>query len=97
MVGKITDKPGSVKIRVHSHLEIDGSSFCFKPDNIVKKAAEIAAWYSAAKHSELVPVLYTLKKYVRRGKNLPAGQVIVEREEVVIVRPSKTEHRTHKQ
>ena len=63
----------------------------------IKKAAETAAWYSAEKHSELVPVMYTLKKYVRRGKNLPAGQVIFEREEVVIVRPSKTEHRTHKQ
>ena len=58
--------------------------------NEINKAAAIAAWYSAAKHSELVPVMYTLKKYVRRGKNLPTGQVIVEREEVVIVRPSKT-------
>ena len=58
--------------------------------NEIKKAAEIAAWYSAAKHSELVPVMYTLKKYVRRGKNLPTGQVIVDREEVVMVRPSKT-------
>ena len=55
----------------------------------ITKAAEIAAWYSAAKHSELVPVLYTLKKYVRHGKNLPPGQVLVEREEVILVRPSK--------
>ena len=53
----------------------------------IKKAAEIAAWYSSAKHSELVPVLYTLKKYVRHGKNLPLGQVIVEREKVLFVKP----------
>jgi predicted ribosome quality control (RQC) complex YloA/Tae2 family protein len=54
----------------------------------IRLAAEIAAWYSAAKHSELVPVIYTLKKYVRRGKKLAPGQVIVEREEVLLVRPS---------
>ncbi|MEI7708527.1 MAG: NFACT RNA binding domain-containing protein [Chlorobium sp.] len=71
-----------------SHCVLKGATL--QDLNKIKKAAEIAAWYSAAKHSELVPVLYTLKKYVRRGKNLPAGQVIVEREEVVIVRPSKT-------
>ena len=70
-----------------SHCVLKGATF--QDLNEIKKAAEIAAWYSAAKHSELVPVMYTLKKYVRHGKNLPAGQVIVEREEVVIVRPSK--------
>lgn len=54
----------------------------------IRKAAEIAAWYSSAKHSSLVPVIYTLKKYVRRGKKLAIGQVIVEREEVLLVKPS---------
>ena len=57
--------------------------------NDIKKAAEVAAWFSSAKHSELVPVLYTLKKYVRHGKNLAPGQVIVEREEVILVKPSQ--------
>ena len=54
----------------------------------IRQAAEIAAWYSSAKHSSLVPVIYTLKKYVRRGKKLAPGQVIVEREEVLLVKPS---------
>jgi predicted ribosome quality control (RQC) complex YloA/Tae2 family protein len=54
----------------------------------IRQAAEIAAWYSAAKHSELVPVMYTLKKFVRRGKKLAPGQVIVEREEILFVKPS---------
>ncbi len=54
----------------------------------IRQAAEIAAWYSSAKHSALVPVIYTLKKYVRRGKKLAPGQVIVEREEVLLVKPS---------
>jgi predicted ribosome quality control (RQC) complex YloA/Tae2 family protein len=70
-----------------SHCLLKGASMHQLPE--IRKAAAIAAWYSAAKHSELVPVMYTLKKYVRRGKNLAPGQVIVEREEVVMVRPSK--------
>lgn len=53
----------------------------------IRKAAEIAAWYSTAKHAELVPVLYTLKKYVRHGKHLAPGQVIVEREKELLVTP----------
>ena len=55
---------------------------------LIRQAAEIAAWYSSAKHSALVPVIYTLKKYVRRNKKLAIGQVIVEREEVLLVKPS---------
>ena len=69
-----------------SHCVLKGTTL----DNIgaIRQAAEIAAWYSAAKHSALVPVIYTLKKFVRRGKKLAPGQVIVEREEVMLVKPS---------
>ena len=69
-----------------SHCVLKGTTL----DNIgaIRQAAEIAAWYSAAKHSALVPVIYTLKKFVRRGKKLAPGQVIVEREEVLLVKPS---------
>ena len=68
-----------------SHCVLKGVNLSQKAE--IKKAAEIAAWYSSAKHSELVAVIYTLKKYVRHGKNLPTGQVIVEREEVILVKP----------
>ncbi|NTV25330.1 MAG: DUF814 domain-containing protein [Chlorobiaceae bacterium] len=54
----------------------------------IRRAAEIAAWYSAAKNSGLVPVMYTLKKYVRKDRRA-LGSVIVEREKVVMVRPEK--------
>jgi predicted ribosome quality control (RQC) complex YloA/Tae2 family protein len=69
-----------------SHCVLKGTTL----NNIgaIRQAAEIAAWYSAAKHSALVPVIYTLKKYVRRGKKLAPGQVIVEREAVLLVKPS---------
>lgn len=56
----------------------------------IERAAEIAAYYSTARGAELVPVIYTPKKYVRRAKRIgdsDAGSVIVEREEVVLVRP----------
>jgi predicted ribosome quality control (RQC) complex YloA/Tae2 family protein len=70
-----------------SHCVLKGS--CMDNLDDIKKAASIAAWYSSAKHSELVPVIYTSKKYVRRSKKLAAGQVIVEREKVLFVSPSR--------
>lgn len=54
----------------------------------IEKAAEIAAFYSSAKHSELVPVMYTEKKYIRRARNMPIGQVLAEKEKVIMVKPS---------
>jgi len=70
-----------------SHCVLKGATQNHRDE--INKAAEIAAWYSAAKHSELVPVIYTLKKYVRHSRQHSAGQVLVEREKVVLVRPSK--------
>ncbi len=54
----------------------------------IERAAEISAWHSSAKHSELVPVMYTEKKYVKKDRKSP-GSVIVEREKVVMVKPIK--------
>ena len=54
----------------------------------IRRAAEIAAWYSAAKNSGLVPVMYALKKHVRKAKGAP-GSVHVEREKVLMVKPRR--------
>lgn len=70
-----------------SHCVLKGSGMDHLDD--IKKAASIAAWHSSAKHSELVPVIYTFRKYVRRMKKSAKGQVIVEREKVLFVRPSR--------
>lgn len=70
-----------------SHCILRGASMQHSTE--IMRAAEIAAYYSAAKHSELVPVMYTEKKYVRRAKNLPPGQVLVEKEKVIMAQPSK--------
>ena len=57
------------------------------PKSILKKAASIAAFYSKAKTSSLVPVTYTLKKYVVKNKNHEPGQVTVTKEDVLLVKP----------
>jgi predicted ribosome quality control (RQC) complex YloA/Tae2 family protein len=54
---------------------------------LIERVASIAAWYSGAKHSGLVPVAWTRKKYVRKPKGAAPGAVVMTREEVVIVEP----------
>lgn len=57
------------------------------PKHIIEKAASLAAANSKRKTDSLCPVIYTLKKYVRKSKGAPAGQVIVEKEEIVLIEP----------
>ncbi|UCH65714.1 MAG: DUF814 domain-containing protein [Ignavibacterium sp.] len=57
------------------------------PKNILKKTASLAAYHSKAKTAGLVPVAYTLKKYVVKKKSMPIGTVNLLREEVLLVRP----------
>lgn len=57
------------------------------PKDIIKRAASIAAFYSKGKTSKLVPVSYTFKKYVSKRKGLEVGQVMLTREQVVMVPP----------
>lgn len=63
------------------------------PSEVVEYAAGIAAHYSKRKTETLCPVIVTERKYVRKGKGLPPGKVIVEKEEVILVEPrSPSEH-----
>lgn len=57
------------------------------PKNIIEKAASIAAYYSKAKHSKLVPVAYTEKKYVIKRKGMSPGSVQLQKEKVIMVEP----------
>ncbi|HAA14595.1 MAG TPA: hypothetical protein DCE41_24080 [Cytophagales bacterium] len=59
------------------------------PELVIERAAELAAFYSKRKHDSLCPVIYTPKKYVRKPKGAPAGAVVVDREEVVMVEPAR--------
>jgi predicted ribosome quality control (RQC) complex YloA/Tae2 family protein len=57
------------------------------PGPVLEYAAGLAAHYSKRKHESLVPVSYTERKYVRKVKNGAAGQVMIDRERVVMVEP----------
>lgn len=75
------DVPGShVVIR-----EKPGSKF---PAPLIEKVAALAAWYSKRKTESLCPVIVTPTKFVRKTKNTPPGQVVVEKEDVIMVVPS---------
>lgn len=54
---------------------------------IVERAASIAAYFSKARGSGLVPVMVTERKYVRKPRGAAPGAVAVEREEVLLVEP----------
>ena len=54
---------------------------------LLEFAASLAAWYSKRRSEKLVTVIYTPRKYVRKGRNLAAGQVIVEKETTLLAEP----------
>ncbi|HPN38938.1 MAG TPA: NFACT RNA binding domain-containing protein [Melioribacteraceae bacterium] len=55
--------------------------------NILKIAASITAYHSKAKTAGIVPVVYTLKKYVIKRKGMNVGQVALLKEDVLLVKP----------
>jgi predicted ribosome quality control (RQC) complex YloA/Tae2 family protein len=58
------------------------------PEPVVERAAQLAAWYSRRQNDSLCPVTVTPKKFVRKPKGALPGQVLVEREKVVLVVPA---------
>ena len=70
-----------------SHVIIRNQSGKVFPKNIVERAAELAAFYSKRSNDTVCPVIVTPKKFVRKNKNLPAGKVIIEKEETLLVSP----------
>ena len=64
--------------------QIPGQNF---PKHVIEYAAGLAAGNSKRKTDSICPVIYTLKKFVRKVKGTPAGQVIVEKEDVVMIEP----------
>lgn len=70
-----------------SHVVIKHKAGKPFPKDVIERAAQLAAHNSKRKTESLVPVSYTPKKYVRKRKGDPAGMVVVEREEVMLVEP----------
>jgi predicted ribosome quality control (RQC) complex YloA/Tae2 family protein len=70
-----------------SHVVIRNPDKKKIPKPIIEYAAGLAAYYSKRKHDTLCPVLYTQRKYVRKSKKLAPGQVIVDKEDVILIEP----------
>lgn len=70
-----------------SHVLIKHQSGKNFPKDVIERAAQLAAYNSKRKTESLCPVVVTPRKFVRKRKGDPAGAVVVEREEVVMVEP----------
>jgi len=70
-----------------SHVLLKGANQSTPPE-ILKKAASIAAYFSKSRNSEIVPVSYTEKRYVRKPRKSSPGTAALEREKTLFVTPS---------
>ena len=70
-----------------SHVVIKYRSDRKFPKTVIEKAAELAAYYSRRKTDSVCPVIYTPRKFVRKRKGDPPGSFVVEKEEVILVKP----------
>jgi predicted ribosome quality control (RQC) complex YloA/Tae2 family protein len=70
-----------------SHVLIKHQAGKNFPKDVIEYAAGLAAFYSKRKNETLCPVAITPKKFVRKRKGDPAGAVVVEREDVILVEP----------
>lgn len=57
------------------------------PEKTLIEAAKLAAFFSSGKSEGKVEIHHSKKKYVRKGKNLPLGAVLVKRFESILVEP----------
>lgn len=74
-----------------SHVVIKISKNQQVPKHVLQNAAELAGYYSKNRNQSYIPVIYTQRKYVRKGKGLPPGKVILEREDIIFVSPKSYE------
>jgi len=72
----------------HVILRRPNKSHQFQKRSIVE-AAEAAAFFSAAKNADTVPVIYTEVRYVRKTRKGPPGQVIADRTRSILVEPRR--------
>ncbi len=70
-----------------SHVVIKYKAGKKFPNSVIEAAASLAAYFSKRRNETLAPVIVTPKKFVRKPKGAADGQVIVEKEEVVMVEP----------
>jgi predicted ribosome quality control (RQC) complex YloA/Tae2 family protein len=83
-----------VRAAVSAHVVVrTGNNPLKVPRKILEQAAEFAVRNSPSKHASLVPVDYTLKKYVRKPKSAPPGTVLYSHEKTLYVTSSDIQSR----
>jgi predicted ribosome quality control (RQC) complex YloA/Tae2 family protein len=81
-----------VRANTSAHVVIrTGNNPQAVPQAVLRQAALLAARHSPARHSSLVPVDYTLRKYVRRPRGAPSGTVHYQKEKTLYVSPKTAE------
>ena len=70
-----------------SHVILRGANPS-TPKRILEQAAAIAAYFSKARHSATVPVIYTEKRYVRKPRGSPPGTAVCQQGKTLYVKPS---------
>jgi len=70
-----------------SHVLIKYQSGKNFPQQVIERAAQLAAYHSKRRNDSLCPVIVTPKKFVRKPKGLPEGAVVIDKEEVIMVVP----------
>ena len=78
------DMPGS-----HVIVRCEGEI----PQTTLKQAALLAAWYSKGQRSSMVPVDYTLRKYVKKPSGAMPGKVIYTHQKTAYMTPEESEIR----
>lgn len=77
-----------------AHVVMRWSQEGAPPARDLHEAAALAAWYSRARGSVVVPVDWTRRRHVRRARGGPPGRAMVERAQTVMARPSSELERT---
>ena len=70
-----------------SHVVLKGATQS-TPKKLIEKTAAVAAFYSKARHSTVVPVIYTEKRYVRKPRKAKRGTAVCLRGKTIFVKPS---------
>jgi predicted ribosome quality control (RQC) complex YloA/Tae2 family protein len=74
-----------------SHVLIRCSGKGEPPDSVIESAASLAVWFSRVRNAPSAAVHYTRAKHVRKQRNVPAGQVVIEHWNTLRVAPRSPE------
>lgn len=61
------------------------------PQDVIRKAASLAVWFSKAKYTSYAEAHYTEARFVRKRRHAPAGEVVAERCKSIRVSPRSPE------